>query len=250
MDWIFQVTECSKEYTGYRIIIFKYPLLRESLVIVLIKNNSVVPTIAGLAVGISLVLVFSLLSPSLSILYSDAPLTMTGDIVCLPHKKGLFDGFETSECAIGFAAQNGKYYGFDSLFYDEKLSWLFDAQGSGELVNVTGVVGPASDDFKLYDVAGVIDITSARRADGTVSIYEVYHRYYDQLSEILDVISKRTGGGYSIGVDTGCDDLEQASEGGESCILILLDNDFPELSSKIPHSLEGFKVYVSIFENS
>jgi hypothetical protein len=211
------------------------------------------PVIAGLTVGISLVLAFAILSPSLSILYSDEPLTMTGEIVCLPHKKimsGLFGNVETSECAIGFAALDGKHYGFDSLFFDEKHNWLFGAQGSKELFNVTGIVRPAGDDFKLYDVAGVIDITSAGRADGTISIYEVYARHYKQLSEIVEEISRRTGGGYSMGIDTGCDDIDHTSKGEEACILVALDRDLPELSSKIPRDFEGYEVYVRILENS
>jgi len=211
------------------------------------------PVIAGLTAGISLVLVFATLSPSLSILYSDEPMTMTGEIVCLPHKKimsGLFGNFETSECAIGFRAQDGKHYGFDSLFLNEKYDWLFGAQGSKEAFNVTGIVRPAGDDFKLYDVAGVIDITSAGRADGTISIHEVYARHFKQLSEIVEEISKRTGGGYSMGIDTGCDYIDRTSKGEEKCILVALDKDLPELSSKIPRDIEGYKVHVIILENS
>lgn len=214
-------------------------------------DNTGVSVIAGLAVGIAFILVFATFSPSLSVLYNDKPVTITGEVACLPHKKTISDSFvrfETAECAIGFHSQDGKYYGFDNLFLDKKHNWLFDTHGSKELFNVTGLVRPASNDLKRYEVAGVIDITSAARADGTVSIYEVYARHYSELSNIIEQIGQRTAGEYSIGVDGGCNDLSpKGNDSRKSCILIALNEDIPELSDKIPRSIEGFEVRVHVF---
>lgn len=209
------------------------------------SNQIVAPVVAGLAVGIGFVLLLIFVierGPSTE----GALTTITGEVVCLPHKKGLFGDFETSECAIGFRAQDGRYYGFGDLFQDEKHNWLLSAQGSKELFNVGGVVRPAGDDFRLYDIAGVIEVNSAARADGTTSIYEAYHRHYNQLSGIVEEISKSTGGGYSMGIDEGCDDLGAITDVKASCILIVLEVDVPELSSKIPEELEGYPVHVVV----
>jgi hypothetical protein len=214
-------------------------------------DNTGASVIVGLAVGIAFILLFATFSPSLSVLYNDRPVTITGEVACLPHKNIISDSFvsvETAECAIGFHSREGKYYGFDNLFLDKKYNWLFYTHGSNELFNVTGIVRQASDDLDRYDVSSMIDITSAGRADGIVSVYEVYARHYSELSNIIELIGKRTAGEYSIGVDAGCDDLNPKGDSfGKSCILIALNKDLPELSDKIPRSIEGFGVRVHVF---
>jgi hypothetical protein len=94
-------------------------------------------------------------------------ITITGEVVCLPHKKawfGLFGGTETDECRIGFFG-GGRYYGLNSLD-NESFDLLVSAQGSGKLFNLSGAItippqAFSSGDFNRYDIVGVIDVISA-----------------------------------------------------------------------------------------
>ena len=173
-------------------------------------NGTGVPVAVGLAVGIAFVFIVIVISLSLpvsdAVRVEDKLVTITGEVVCLPHRQvvdGLSYTVETQECAIGFQGQDGKYYGFNDLFHDEEHNWLFSAQGSKELFDVTGaiIVSPSSNLYSRYDILGVIDVASASTADGSVSIYEVYDRHYEQLSTIVRQIDSQTGAGYSMGIE-------------------------------------------------
>lgn len=94
-------------------------------------------------------------------------ITITGEVVCLPHKKawfGLFGGGETEECRIGFFS-DGRYYGLD--FPNKEYSdLLVSSQRSGKLFNLSGAITIPpqafhSGDFDRYDIVGVIDVISA-----------------------------------------------------------------------------------------
>lgn len=165
----------------------------------------------------------------------------TGEVVCLPAKKvffGLFNTAYTDVCWYGFLGQDGNYY---HLNVPEQDQWIFSSLGSGELFNVAGtmtVSHPDIEPYKRYNVAAMINVTSVSTVDGSTSIYEVFYgRHYERLTAIADEIYSRTGGGYSMGIDT-CE--------GEPCIRIMLEKDLPELSSKIPRELDGYKVDVQV----
>lgn len=90
---------------------------------------------------------------------SSEPITVSGEITCLP-KKG--PGPHTMECAIGIKGDDGKYYGLKNLFEHDK-EYKFYSTGmrvevSGTL-NYEEMLGPGGGP---YDVAGVIEITSIR----------------------------------------------------------------------------------------
>jgi hypothetical protein len=87
------------------------------------------------------------------------PITITGEITCLP-KVG--DGAQTMECAIGLLSTDGLYYGLNDLFeHDPEYNLAI----GGTQVEVTGnfspeeMIGP---DGNNYDIVGVIYITSIR----------------------------------------------------------------------------------------
>lgn len=94
-------------------------------------------------------------------------ITITGEVVCLPHKKawfGLFGGGETEECRIGFLS-GGRYFGL-SFPDNESSDLLVSARGSEKLFNLSGAltIPPqafSSGDFDRYDIVGVIDVISA-----------------------------------------------------------------------------------------
>lgn len=210
------------------------------------------PVVAGLSIGIAFIVLFSLAFGQLpqQSRENDGMITLTGEVVCLPHKKFVGDdgmAVVTSECRIGFHARDdGKYYGLASLFYNDKIAWLFDAEGSEELFVVTGIAKPADahEGGSRYDIAGFIEVTSAKRADGSVSIYEAYHRHREEIAPIVREIHERTGGGYSMGIDRECNN--SGSEEGRPCIVITLEKDLPELSAGIPRQVEGYNVYVKL----
>jgi hypothetical protein len=67
---------------------------------------------------------------------------MQGEIVCLPHKGDI----HTMECAIGFKANNGKYYALaDSSYYDTNTR-----------VEVRGYLIPPDEDGQ-YNSSGTIE---------------------------------------------------------------------------------------------
>jgi hypothetical protein len=97
--------------------------------------------------------------------------TVTGKVVCLPHKKpwfGLFGGPETLECFTGFSGEDGRYYGLN--FQDsESVELLAETEGSGKTFIISGEITippeASSADYDRYDVAGVIDVNFASIAE-------------------------------------------------------------------------------------
>jgi hypothetical protein len=81
--------------------------------------------------------------------------TITGTMVCLPHKG---DGPHTLECAYGLKGDDGKHYALKNLF-TEPGPWPIDI---GDRVRVTG----SMDDPELnekYDIVAVIDVQTATK---------------------------------------------------------------------------------------
>ncbi|RYF28862.1 MAG: hypothetical protein EOO17_03790 [Chloroflexi bacterium] len=77
------------------------------------------------------------------------PVTIGGEIVCLPHKG---NGPSTQECAIGLRDNDGYFYGLkNSSFYE-----------TGTKVNVTGVVQDVPE-ANTYDIVGIIAITDTSK---------------------------------------------------------------------------------------
>jgi hypothetical protein len=80
--------------------------------------------------------------------------TLTGKIVCLPHKG---TGPTTMECAYGLQTADGKYYGLNHLW--DVAPDLNVTQVAAQIVG-TLTAPPASE---TYDVVGVIDVTSGKK---------------------------------------------------------------------------------------
>jgi hypothetical protein len=107
-------------------------------------------------------------------------ITITGEVVCLPHKKGFFGGVETSECRSGLLSQDGKYYALNFLD-SENIERLVAAEGSGQLFTVKGALRiPANyEGLDKYDIAGAVDVTSAISADNSItSVSGCGQRFY------------------------------------------------------------------------
>ena len=88
------------------------------------------------------------------------PITIVGEITCLP-KKG--SGPMTEECGIGLMGTDGLYYGLKSLF---KLDTEYKFSVTGLRVEVSGTFNyeemqaPAGN---KYDVVGTIDVISIKK---------------------------------------------------------------------------------------
>lgn len=150
------------------------------------------------------------------------PITVNGEITCLP-KKGT--GQQTLECAIGLKGSDGQHYGLKDL---SKHDPEYKFSVGGLRVEVTGafsqeeVSGP---DGNKYDVVGIIDVTSIKEiAANRLSIEDVKVRYESSLMNTPGVV------GVGIGE---C--------GSKPCIKVFLEKETPE-SKNIPKQLEGFKV--------
>jgi len=74
--------------------------------------------------------------------------TITGEIVCLPHKNTK-DGI-TLECAYGLEDSKGIYYGIRDTSAEELPSVTI-----GDTITVQGTLVPYSE--SQYDIAGVIE---------------------------------------------------------------------------------------------
>jgi len=78
------------------------------------------------------------------------PITIEGEVVCLPHKP---DGLETFECTYGLKGDDGKYYGLTNLNQDDLVSGRITI---GLHVRVSGILRP--DPGSQYDIVGTIEV--------------------------------------------------------------------------------------------
>ena len=90
---------------------------------------------------------------------ADQPITIKGEITCLP-KKG--SGPQTLECAIGLRGEDGNHYALKNLF-DYDPNYTFST--TGMQVEVVGIFTPeqvSGPGNSTYDVVGSIAITSIK----------------------------------------------------------------------------------------
>lgn len=83
---------------------------------------------------------------------SGGTVTVEGRMTCLPHRDT--SGPQTMECAIGFKADNGDYYGIRSQ------DSLVDTSGRDHL-RVTGSLGPAAS--SKYQSEGTITVSKIEK---------------------------------------------------------------------------------------
>ncbi|MGI0020539.1 MAG: hypothetical protein ACREAY_08715 [Nitrososphaera sp.] len=82
---------------------------------------------------------------------------MTGWVVCLPHKQGIFGGAETKECAIGFRGEDGKHFAISNIErFGEIPASSVHVRLSGTLAY--GTAGPFEKD--RYDTIAAIHVDS------------------------------------------------------------------------------------------
>ena len=80
------------------------------------------------------------------------PITLSGEITCLPHRG---DGPTTLECAFGLRGDDGKYYGLRGIAQERFVSGEIDV---GKRVRVSGtLVLPETNE--RYDIVGRIDVS-------------------------------------------------------------------------------------------
>lgn len=94
---------------------------------------------------------------------ASGPITVVGEITCLP-KKGT--GKQSLECAFGLKALDGHYYGLKNLF---KLDPEYKFSVGGLRVEVSGTFKPEEmkgPDGNKYDVVGIIDVISIKKVAG------------------------------------------------------------------------------------
>ena len=87
---------------------------------------------------------------------SQGPLTIEGELVCLPHRDKT--GPQTEECALGIQATDGKYYALD-ISQDDLISGKF---ATGRHTKVSGIfLSTSSSGYeKKYDIVGTIKVES------------------------------------------------------------------------------------------
>ncbi len=93
--------------------------------------------------------------------YAPAPITFTGEYLCLPHKDTT--GPQTMECAFGLKTDTGTYYSLDF----SRASFSVDAFKTGDRLSVTGTVTPvealSSDHWQKYPIVGILSVMSAEK---------------------------------------------------------------------------------------
>lgn len=82
---------------------------------------------------------------------AEQEVTVTGEIVCLPHKDK--EGPQTLECAFGIMNEEGQYYALS----DPDMKYITTLP-TGKNASVTG--GLKSSPDSIYDIVGAIEITS------------------------------------------------------------------------------------------
>jgi hypothetical protein len=87
-------------------------------------------------------------------------ITVTGQMVCLPHERGLFPGPETEECAFGFRGQSGEHYAISNFEEISRMEPLLEESvGSDRKFVITGIF--TYGEYRNYDVVGMIDASVA-----------------------------------------------------------------------------------------
>jgi hypothetical protein len=105
-----------------------------------------------------------------ALLFADIPYRMqdrkeidvTGHMVCLPHKQGIFEGGETLECAFGFKGDDGRHFAIGDL------RRFTEIPASSEHILLSGIFtygSPGSYEKDRYDVVGSIQVSSWTPAD-------------------------------------------------------------------------------------
>ncbi|AIC17224.1 hypothetical protein [Nitrososphaera viennensis] len=89
-------------------------------------------------------------------------ISIAGQVVCLPHKQGLFGGATTAECTPGFKGSGGRHYALSNI---EQLSGdeptLLRSEFTNAQFRISGVFSyGATEQYRIYDIAGTIKIDS------------------------------------------------------------------------------------------
>ncbi len=87
----------------------------------------------------------------------DTPITMEGEIVCLPHRDKT--GVQTLECAYGFFGIDNRYYGLKNL---NQMDLVEGKITTGQQIQISGTLlsEPSNVEEKMYDIAGTIEVES------------------------------------------------------------------------------------------
>jgi hypothetical protein len=128
-----------------------------------VRNQPVVVMILGLLVVLGIFFAIRMWpssstpsSSGLSPTPSTTPqqVTITGEVVCLPHKDQT--GPQTLECAFGIKEENGPYYGIS----DPQMKYV-PSLPTGKKVVITGMLrNNQNDPSNKYDTVGVIEVSS------------------------------------------------------------------------------------------
>lgn len=120
--------------------------------------------LAGIA---ALVLIPSPLDAPAPIEPTQEPISLQGEITCLPFKGG---GSRSLECVLGLFGDNGKYYELQQT--DNKNVIAAGGIVAGARIMVSGTFTPVVQDIALrdYDLAGTINIASYRVLDALKGI--------------------------------------------------------------------------------
>ena len=112
----------------------------------------------GIAVGLAILAIITFAQPTYVV---GEEVTKDGQIVCLPHKKGILGGVDTLECAIGLHADDGKFYGLENLLETarkDQALWekIRNAPVEKVEVRISGTFAPIGMEYERYDIAGII----------------------------------------------------------------------------------------------
>lgn len=111
----------------------------------------------SVAVGLTILAIITFSQPTYVV---GEEVTKDGQIVCLPHKKGIFGGVDTLECAMGLAS-DGKFYGLENLLETARrdqalLEKIRHAPVDKAEVRISGTFTSISQEYERYKIVGVI----------------------------------------------------------------------------------------------
>jgi len=80
------------------------------------------------------------------------PVTLSGNLACLPHKNTSPNQPQTQECAIGLKTDDGRYYSLQNLPQGAAMTPFT------KHITVSGDILPPTDD--RYDIRGILKVTT------------------------------------------------------------------------------------------
>ena len=118
--------------------------------------------IAATAAGVNIIIVVIALLDLPYRMQDGKRISLVVQVVCLPHKQGLFGGAHTLECMTGFKSSDDRYFAFrNSQQLAKQEQGLVEALNKNTQFQISGQFSYGPDvQYQQYDIAGMMQVNA------------------------------------------------------------------------------------------